>query len=80
MTIDLLREILGWCTIINYGVLLVGFFVLMAAHDTIHRLHGRWFKLTSVQFDAMHYGVMAVYKVLILVFNLVRFVALHIAA
>jgi hypothetical protein len=78
MSIDLAREFLLWCTIINYGILLVwfGFFVL--ARDWILRLHGRWFRLSREQFDALHYGAIAVYKLGILLFNLVPLIALWI--
>jgi hypothetical protein len=44
------------------------------------KLHGRWFRLTPAQFDALHYGGMAVYKVGILLLNLVPLIALSIVA
>jgi hypothetical protein len=78
MSIDTLGDVLLWCTVINYAVLLVWFLFLVAAHDWVHRLHGRWFRLTSEQFDAIHYAGMAVYKIGILLFNLVPYVALRI--
>jgi len=80
MSIELTRRLLLWCTVINYGVLLIWFVVFVFAHDWIQRLHGRWFRLTSDQFDTLHYGGMAIYKVGILLFNLVPFVALCIVA
>jgi hypothetical protein len=46
------------------------------AHDWMFRLHGRWFRLTTAQFDAIHYAGMAVYKVGITLLNLVPLVAL----
>jgi hypothetical protein len=39
-------------------------------------LHGRWFKFPDATFDAIHYGGMAVYKIGILLFNLVPLIAL----
>ena len=39
-------------------------------------MHGRWFKLSAETFDAIHYSGMAVYKIGILLFNLVPLVAL----
>ncbi len=41
------------------------------------RLHGQWFKLSDQQFDAIHYGGMAVYKIGILLLNLTPYIALH---
>jgi hypothetical protein len=78
MSIETLRDVLLWCAVINYGVLMVWFLFFMLAHDWIHWLHGRWFHLSVEQFDALHYGGMALYKIGILLFNLVPYVALRI--
>jgi len=75
-----LGEFLLWCTILNYLVLLLWFLAFFLAHDWMFRLHGRWFRLTATQFDALHYGGMAVYKVGILLLNLVPYIALNIVA
>jgi hypothetical protein len=71
-----LADFFLWCTILNYSVLLLWFAVFSLAHDWMFRLHGRWFRLTLAQFDALHYGTMAVYKVGIVLLNLVPYVAL----
>lgn len=76
MSIQTLGDMLLWCTVINYAVLLVWFLFVAVAHDWVHRLHGRWFRLTTEQFDSIHYAGMAVYKIGILLFNLVPYVAL----
>ena len=76
MTIELIRSFLLWCTLINYGILLVWFVVFTLAHDWIQRLHGRWFRLSDDQFDSLHYLGMAIYKIGIFLFNLVPYVAL----
>ena len=76
MTIDVIRHFLLWCTVINYGILLVWFLVFVFAHDWMLHLHGRWFHLSPDQFDALHYGGMSVFKVGIMLLNLVPFVVL----
>jgi hypothetical protein len=76
MSIELTRHFLLWCTVINYGVLLVWFLVFVFARNSIQRIHGRWFGLATGQFDSLHYAGMAIYKIGILLFNLVPFVAL----
>jgi hypothetical protein len=78
MRTELMRHFLLWCTVINYGILLLWFMVFVFAHDWISRIHGRWFFLCSEQFDAIHYLGMAIYKVGILLFNLVHLVVLYI--
>jgi hypothetical protein len=80
MTIEATRSVLVWCTVINYVILLVWFLVFVFAHDLMQRIDGRWFHLSREQFDAIHYAGMAVYKVGILLFNLVPLAALFMRA
>lgn len=76
MSLEVLRNFLLWCIVINYGIMLVWFLFFTFARDWIQRLHGRWFRLSGDQFDALHYVGMSVYKIGILLFNLVPYVAL----
>jgi hypothetical protein len=76
MNLEFVRSFLLWCTIIDYGILIVWFLAFMLAHDGLHRLHGRWFRLSREQFDALHYMAMAVFKIIVLVFNVVPLLVL----
>ena len=76
MSLERVRKVLLWCTVINYGVLLVWWLCFLFAHDWIHGWHSRWFHLSVEQFDALHYAGMALYKMGILLFNLVPAIAL----
>ena len=78
MTIEVMRRALLWCTIINYGILLVWFLSFMLGHDWMYGLHGRWFHLSVEQFDMLHYAGMSVYKIGIILLNLVPYFALRI--
>jgi len=78
MTIEVTRNFLLWCTLIDYGILLVWFLFFAFAHDWIQQLHGRWFRLSSDQFDALHYAGTGIFKIGIILFNLVPFVVLWI--
>jgi hypothetical protein len=78
MSIDMLRDAFLWCAVINYGVLLVWFLFFILARDSMHRLHGRWFRLSVEQFDALHYAGMAIFKLGIILLNLVPYIALRI--
>lgn len=78
MSIEFMRRFLLWCTVINYGILLVWFLVFAIAHDRMRGFHGRWFRLSDEQFDALHYLGMSIYKIGILLFNLVPLVVLWI--
>ncbi|NOT85568.1 MAG: hypothetical protein HOP02_12510 [Methylococcaceae bacterium] len=77
MTVALIREGLGWCAAINLSVLYTWFFILLFAHDWVFQVHRKWFKqLREEQFDAIHYGGMALFKLGIILFNLTPYLAL----
>lgn len=76
MSTEVLRHFLLWCTVINYAVLLLWFLIFALARGWIMGVHGRWFRWSGEQFDALHYAGMAVYKIGILLFNLVPLIAL----
>jgi hypothetical protein len=80
MSTEVMRNFLLWCTIINYGVLIVWFLIFVLARDWMHRIHGRWFHLSDEQFDALHYAGMTVFKIGIILFNLVPFIVLCIVS
>ena len=46
------------------------------AHDWIYRLHSQWFPMPIEQFNAIHYAGIAVYKIGVLLFTVVPYVAL----
>ena len=78
MTLEITRKALVWCTVINYAILLVWFLFFVLVHDRIYLLHSRWFRLSVEQFDMLHYAGMSIFKIGILLFNLVPYIALHI--
>ena len=78
MSINMLRDALLWCAVINYGVLLVWFLFFIMGRGFMHRLHGRWFQLSRQQFDIIHYAGMAIFKLGIILLNVVPYIALRI--
>ncbi|WP_180004726.1 MULTISPECIES: DUF6868 family protein [unclassified Acinetobacter] len=77
MNLSHLSDFLLYSLVINYLILIIWFVVFVFAKDWMKRLHGHWFKLSDQQFDAIHYGGMAVYKIGILLLNLTPYIALH---
>lgn len=78
MSAEFIHSVLGWCLLINMGILLVWWGAMCTCRDRILGLHGRFFKLTREQFDAIHYTLMGVFKLGVLLFNAVPWVVLHI--
>jgi hypothetical protein len=69
--------VLLWCGIINYAILLL-WVALVLLTPRFLRSAGRLFRLPAEQFDAIQYGLLALYKVGIILFNLVPYIALRI--
>ncbi len=77
-TLDILRGVLGWCAVINMGMLLWWFLLLAFAHDWVYRMHNKWFKIPVEPFNAIHYAGIAFFKIAIFVFNIIPYIALRI--
>lgn len=80
MTIEQLRDFLGWTTLLNLGLLTFWALAFFCCREKIHRLHGKWFRLSDERFDAIHYQGMAIYKIGIFLFHLMPYLALRIIA
>jgi len=76
MSVELVYQLLLWCTVINMGMIMWWALMFMFAHDWMYRYHGKWFKISVEQFDSIHYGGIAFYKILVFVFNFVPLCAL----
>ena len=78
MTVEVVRDALLWCFVINVGILLLWSLLFMMAHHWIYRLHSLWFKLSEESFNAIHYTGILFYKTIIFVFFLIPYIALWI--
>ena len=78
MAVNELKEFLLWSTAINYGVLFLWFGVFVFAHDWLYRLHTRWFKLSVETFDALNYVGVSIYKIGVVLLNLVPLIVLYV--
>lgn len=78
MAIELLQKMLAWSLVINYSLLLLWFVFFIFMHDFVYKIHSKWFKISKETFDAMHYGGIGLFKLLVFVFNLVPYLALWI--
>ena len=76
MNVEIMCGFLGWCAVINIGLLIWWFLFFWLAHDSMYRFHGKMFRISVETFDAIHYAGMAVFKIGIFLFNLVPYLAL----
>ncbi len=75
VTKENLRTFLGWCTVINLGILLYWFLAIVFANDFVFRTHTWLFEITEERFDEIHYTMMMCYKAAVTLFNLVPYLA-----
>lgn len=80
MDIHTLISFFMWCTIINFGVLLFLALVYMLMPNLAYRLQSRWIPISKETFDIVFYSFIGFFKAIVLVFNLVPWLALLIIA
>mgnify|MGYP001315098749 CR=1 FL=1 len=77
MNVEILRSFFLWCALINYGVLLLWCVVFLFAHDWHYRLATGWFrKLSEEEYDHANFIGLTFFKIFIILFNLVPYLAL----
>ena len=76
MTMELLRVLLGWCTVINFGILIIWLLFFLLGRKFIAKWHGSFFSIPEEQINAIHYKGIAYYKIGIILFNFVPYLAL----
>lgn len=78
MTFVEVREMLLWCSILNMGLLILMALVFLMAGKRICRIHGKIWGLSEENVRLSIYRVMATYKTLIFILNIVPYAALRI--
>jgi hypothetical protein len=76
MDIHSVTVFLGWCTLINSCLLLLSGLVMIFGRKKIMATHTRLFKLSEVELSKAYFYFLAFYKVLIIYFNIVPYIAL----
>ncbi|MCK5491649.1 MAG: hypothetical protein KAJ14_00890, partial [Candidatus Omnitrophica bacterium] len=66
------------CAVINMGLLMFWFLILVYAHDWVYRVHRKWFEIPIETFNSIHYAGMTFFKIAIFVFNIIPYFVLHI--
>jgi hypothetical protein len=77
-SIDTLATFFGWCTVINIGFVLFVLLVFAVFHEGFGRLTARIFGVTEAEAKATLFRIFMQYRVLIVVLNLVPYIALKI--
>ena len=76
MDLENLRAFFGWCTVINGGLLIFAFLICATAGDWVYRMHSRWFRIPRETLDRTIYCFLGAMKIIVIMLNLVPYVAL----
>jgi len=76
MGIESIRAFFMWCTILNVALLVLSSLICVCAGDWVYRIHSKWFSISREAFNVAIYSFIGLYKILVIVFNLIPYVAL----
>ena len=78
ITITQLTVFLGWASLINIGLLLFSTLMVVLCRDWAVGIHSKMFNLDPAMVPKMYFEYLGQYKVLVLVFNVVPYIALRV--
>ncbi len=76
MNLDQLTEFFKWMTIINIVLLVLSSVITMILKNVTCKKHGKLFGIKEESVALVAYGYLGMYKVLVLVFNIVPYISL----
>lgn len=76
MSIDQLRELFMWMSIINVALLLLSFLMTASMGGFIYRMHSRWYPMSREAFNVAIYKMIGEFKLAVIVFNVVPYIGL----
>lgn len=74
-TLETIRQILGWCTLLNFGMIFLAGLLTTALRGPVARMHGGMFAISEEQLSQEWYHWLGNYKIAIFVFNLMPYLA-----
>ena len=78
IALDTLTTFLGWCSVINIGVLVLSTLTLIIMRKPVTGIHSKLFGLNPAELPATYFQYLGNYKIAIFIFNLVPYIALKV--
>jgi len=78
INLDQLTEFFKWMTIINIGLLVLSSVLIMILKNVKCKMHGKLFGIKQEGVVVVAYGYLEMYRVLVIVFNIVPYISLFI--
>lgn len=76
MNLDQLTEILKWMSIINMSIFVLSALLIMSFRKIICTLHSNLFGINEEKISIILYAYLGIYKIILIVFNIVPYLAL----
>ncbi len=77
LTKENVRKFLGWCSVINIGLLIYWIGALSLGNEFVFQIHTWWFDIPHDRFDEIHYTMMGYFKLAIILFNVTPYLVLR---
>lgn len=65
-----------WCTVLNAGLLILSFLICTFAADWVYGMHRRWYPIPREAFNIAIYCFIGLFKMGVITFNVVPYLAL----
>ncbi len=78
MDIATVKAFFMWCTIVNAAMLILSSIMCVFLADFSFRMNNRLFSISREAFNTLLCSFLALYKIIVIAFNLVPFIALSI--
>lgn len=78
MTLQQLTEFFKWMTIINIVLFALSAVLIMILRGFICKMHGKMFGINEDKISVILYSYLGVYKIFVITFNIVPYIALAI--
>lgn len=76
MSLEQITELFKYMSIINTVLLIVVSILIMVLKDFVYRIHAKLFGINEGNLAVVIYGYLGAFKLLIIVFNIVPYIAL----
>lgn len=79
VNIESITEFLGWCAVLNIGLLTCYTIVLVSSvGDWAKSIHAKLFRVSKEGLEPLYFNFLANYKIAVLILNVIPYIALKI--
>ncbi len=76
MNIEQIRDFFMWCSIINMSLLVFSSLMCICVGGWVYRMHSKFFHLSREVFNVAIFSFIGAWKILVILFNVVPWIAL----